>query len=242
MAISASRSKLSAFVALERNRFEVKHNNMFAFSFREVERYFNFLEIIYVRHQSAVGEYLKIFNAFNQATDKSPGSHTMTDKEMMLLGNLEQLGIMVQLEIESFYLFAKMLLDKITRAVEFYFGQAKKLSLDSHDDFVKCISAYSATKDLTLDEHLLTLARKLKNNISDFRDYQITHLKSPRTVRGTTVDGRMSLFQIYPTEKDEQKETLLLDNLSNEIGEYTELVIAFMQMNSEKTSLLLNTR
>src|SRR5260370_5932326 len=111
-----------------------------------------------------------------------------------------------------------MLLDKIARAVEFYFGKARKLPLDSHDDFVKCVKAYSITKDLSLDENLLTLARKLKNDISDFRDSQIAHLKSPRTVRGTTVEGRMSLSKIYPTEKDEQKETQLLYNLSSEIG------------------------
>ena len=233
--------ELSEFIASERNRFEVKHNNMFAFSFREVERYYDFIEIIYVRHASAVKEYLKAFNALQRTIDKSPGSHSTTAEQLVLLETLLRLGNIVQLEIESYYLFAKMLLDKIARAVEFYFGKAHKLALDSHDDFVKCIEAYSAAKNIALDERLVTLAKKLKNDISDFRDHQIAHLKSPRTVRGTTGDGRMSFSQIYPTEKDEQKETQLLDSLSSEIGEYTELVIAFIKDNKEKTALRLNT-
>ncbi len=175
---------------------------MFAFSFREVERYYDFIEIIYVRHASAVKEYLKAFNALQRTIDKSPGSHSTTAEQLVLLETLLRLGNIVQLEIESYYLFAKMLLDKIARAVEFYFGKAHKLALDSHDDFVKCIEAYSAAKNIALDERLVT---------------------------------------IYPTEKDEQKETQLLDSLSSEIGEYTELVIAFIKDNKEKTALRLNT-
>src|SRR2546430_13789509 len=201
---TSTRKKLSEFIALERYRFEGKHNNMFAFSFHEVERYYDFLEIIYVRHASAVREYLMAFNAFQQTIDKSSGSHPMTDEQMVLLEKNSRLGNIVQLEIESYYLFAKMLLDKIARALEFYFGKGNKFSLDSHDDLVKCIEEYSTAKDLVLDGNLFTLAKKLKNDISDFRDYQIAHLKSPRTVRGTTVDGRMLLTQIYPKENDEQ--------------------------------------
>jgi hypothetical protein len=54
------------------------------------------------------------------------------------------------------------------------------------------------------------LAIQLERDISEFRDKQITHLNSQRTVRGTSSDGRMTLSQIYPSEKDEQKESKLM--------------------------------
>ena len=236
---SVMQKELSEFIASERNRLDSIHNNMFAYSFAEVERYYNFLEIIYDRHISDLIDYHNAFNELNRSMIGHPDRQKMNEEQMTFFGTLQDASVVVQLDIESFYLFSKIYLDKIARAIEFYFGKINKLSLDSHDDFVKCIRAYCKAKDLTLHEGLLSLADKLKKDISDFRDYQIAHLKSPRTYRGTTGDGRMQLLQIYPTEKDEQKETKLLDSLLSEIEGYTELIIAFIIDNKEKTTLRL---
>ncbi len=232
---------LLEFIESERNRFDGKHNNIFAFAFSEVGRYYDFITIIYGKHRSAVPIYLNIANQFHHSLINYHEDQKMNEERLMLLDQINQTSLIVQLEIESFYLFAKIYLDKIARAIEFYFGSAKKLSLDSHDDFVKHIEAYCKAKDLTVNEQLLSLGKKLKMEISDFRDYQIAHLKSPRTFRGTTSDGRMQLMQIYPTEKDEHKETELIDNLLSEVQEYMELIIAFITDNQEKTALRLNT-
>ena len=52
----------------------------------------------------------------------------------------------LHLEIESYYLFSKIMLDKIVHALEFYFGQGRKKSLDSHDGLVKNSASYVARK------------------------------------------------------------------------------------------------
>src|SRR5688572_10050382 len=48
--------------------------------------------------------------------------------------------------------------------------------------------AMSGVYPTTSPAGLLDLATNLKRDISDFRDYQIAHHKSPRTLRGTLFD------------------------------------------------------
>jgi hypothetical protein len=112
----------------------------------------------------------------------------------------------VSLEVESFYLFAKILLDKIARAIEFYFGPQRGLALDSHDDLVRRFQRYGQAKVLEAPLGLLTSAQSLREKVSDFRDQYIAHEKSPRTIRQLTWDEsrrvKMVLTRVYPTEKD----------------------------------------
>jgi hypothetical protein len=112
---------------------------------------------------------------------------------------------LLHLEIESFYLFAKILLDKIAHALEFYFGLGRKKSLDSHDGLVKNFAQYAEVKCLTLPSDFMTIAARLKTDVSDYRDYEIAHEKSPRRMSGTVFDaeGRMRIVatSLYPTEQ-----------------------------------------
>jgi hypothetical protein len=43
----------------------------------------------------------------------------------------------LHLEIESYYVFAKIILDDVARAIEYYFGPHRGLALDSHDGLAK---------------------------------------------------------------------------------------------------------
>jgi hypothetical protein len=115
----------------------------------------------------------------------------------------------LHLDIESFYLFAKIYLDKIAHAFEFYFGPGRGKSMDSHDQLVKNFPAYAKEKGLTLPSDLMSIATRLKSDISDYRDYEIAHEKSPRRLSGTVFDteGKMRIIatHLYPTKKDQQK-------------------------------------
>jgi hypothetical protein len=109
-----------------------------------------------------------------------------------MLQEISEIGMRLHLEIEAFYLFAKILLDKISLAIQFYFGTARSLSLASHDNLTKHIEAYAGTKGLTINPELVEHIRKLKEDISDFRDHQIQHIidyRQGRTIRGTGFDG-----------------------------------------------------
>ncbi len=96
----------------------------------------------------------------------------------------------------------------MARNIEFYFGPVQKQSLDSHDDLVRCLEAYTGSKALVQPVGLMDRARILKTNISDYRDYQVAHHKSPRTLRGTAFHHeqsdsvRMVHIALYPRESD----------------------------------------
>jgi hypothetical protein len=149
-----------------------------------------------------------------------PGTHPMTGQLMTLHEEGLRLNIMLHLEIESYYLFAKIMLDKIVHALEFYFGQGRNISLDSHDNLVKYFEAYAEQKGLVLPLEFMVMAKTLKTDISDYRDYDIAHEKSPRRMSGTMFDSegnmKMTAMSLYPTEKLYEDCKKIVARLQNE--------------------------
>jgi len=237
--------RLSKFISSERNRFDTRHDNMFAFSFSQVARYYEFLLIIAKRYEQSGKLFTKNFKEFQATINKRPGSHRMTQRQMQIQEEGRGITLKLHLEIESFYLFAKILLDKFSRALEFYFGQARGLSLDSHNLLYKNLAKFSSDKGLKYDKGLLELIKKLKEEISDFRDYQIAHHKNPRTTQGTmfspTGETRMLLYSIYPKPEDKQVESKAIQELLALLDSYTGKVINFLRKNQEKTNLKLKS-
>src|SRR5260221_7489849 len=101
------------YIAKERDRFETQHNNMFAFSLEEIARYQDFISIIFLRYKHTSEIHLNAIKEFQNSIKGKSG--VFTDEQMQLDLNMGKSQMMLQLEIESFYLFAKILLDKISR-------------------------------------------------------------------------------------------------------------------------------
>jgi len=237
---------LSAFINTERARFQNEHNNVFATSWAAVSRYRGYLDMIFERYKQASQDFIE--NTKAQQALMKPGTHPMTDEQMRLAEQGAEITARLHLEIESFYLFAKIFLDKVAHALEYYFGPGRGLSLDSHDDLTRDLAKYAELKGLTLSSSLSICIQKCKKEISDYRDYQIAHEKSPRTMRGTmySLDGsdvRMFLNQIYPRSPNvKQIESGTPDALLLLIDEYLSNVLAFVSQNSAKTALKLEER
>ena len=125
--------------------------------------------------------------------------------------------------------------------MEFYFGQGRKASLDSHDDLVKNFASYAVAKGLTLPADFMAIAAALKKDISDYRDYEIAHEKSPRRMTSTVFDKhgtmRMAARSIYPTEKDQKVESKALHHLIKVIDTYIGQMIELIRLNPDKTNL-----
>jgi len=242
-------NNLKRFIEVERYRFAIIHNNLFAKTFEEISRYYLFLIIIKDRHSKLVQEYTGIFNSFQKSIDKSPGPHTFTDKQMKLDKELIKSGDLIQLEVESFYQFAKILLDKIAFAIEFYFGrnEGSGLQIESHHWMVEDknnsgvlkIEHYCQSRNIQINDSLINIMKELQSDISKFRDKSITHMSSPRIIRGTSLDGKMILGKIYPHDERDSisKTSKSLDELLMSIESYIDLIIRFIQINKEKTVL-----
>jgi hypothetical protein len=236
---SNNMTKLSDFIGAERERFANEDNNKFAMSFSQIYRYSAFLDIILKRYEEVSSKFFENTKATQAAV--LPGTHPMTGQLMTLHEEGIRLNIMLHLEIESYYLFAKIMLDKIVHALEFYFGQGRNISLDSHDNLVKYFEAYAEQKGLVLSPEFRAMAKILKTDISDYRDYEIAHEKSPRRMSGTMFDSegnmKMTAMSLYPTEKDQQVESKVLHDLARDLDIYITQVIELIRTNGAKTRL-----
>jgi len=239
------REKLNDFVNTERGRFSTKDNNLFGTAFSQIIRYYDFLQVIIERYGSVDEAFLANIKTSLELSKSFPSgeSHSLTKEESGLLEEGVKLTTLLHLEIESFYLFAKILLDKVAKFVEFYFGQARGLSLNSHNDLSKNIESYANVKQLTsLPEKLITLIKELKKEVADYRDKMITHEWSPRTMKGTmfnlTIGGsRISSHKLYPKDGDRQVESKTPEQIICEIDEYLEEIIEYVTNNRGKTRL-----
>lgn len=91
------------------------------------------------------------------------------------------------MEVETYYLFAKIALDKIAHFVEDYFGQARHVSLRSHGNWKKHFARYCESKRLVTPDGMLDRITLLERDIAEFRAKSIAHLQHPRVFRGTSV-------------------------------------------------------
>jgi hypothetical protein len=112
-----------------------------------VGRYARFVDQIVARYLSALTE-LEVAQA-RRNMDSNPSM--ITPSERALFRSQE----VIQLEIESFYLFAKILLDRWSGLAEAHFGPARRLSLHSHDQLTRQFEKYAEAKGLSVVSSLL---------------------------------------------------------------------------------------
>jgi hypothetical protein len=233
---------LAQFIDERRHQVDEKFNNIFAFSWGKVLRRLSFLDLLEARYKKLSSELIENFTATQGLMETRPGTHPISPELRTLMIAGQHLITELHLQIESHYLFAKIALDDIARAVELYFGQSRGLSLDSHDDFSKKAEKYSASLNLTIPRGLLEAAADLKGRISDLRDYQISHDKSPRTIKGTSWSknrgAQMFLSRMYPKETDpEHIQTEDLVELRNSLNSYIDSIVGFLKTNDDRTAL-----
>lgn len=236
-------TKLSAFVAMHRSRFVTNQNNTFAFSWGKVFRRVEFLRLIIERYASVSRDY--VFNQTELQKGFQPGEHPVSQEQQQLFDRGTKLGNELHLLIESSYLFSKIVLDDVARAIEYYFGAVSKVSLDSHDDLSKKIESYTERKSLIVSLRFVKMIGDLKSRICDFRDYQIAHEKSPRTMAGTTWGDsgvRISINKLYPKETDTQVDSESPDQILSALEAYLDQVTTFLETNDSKTNLTLETK
>jgi len=162
-------------------------------------------------------------------------------ERMVVLEEQDVLEVAHHLEIESFYLFSKILLDKIARFTQFFFGQIRAKPLTSHDDLAKHLDDYVAQYQLQLPVGFRDSVQNLKVQIADFRDHFIAHEQSPRTQRGTTWQnaepGRLTLNRVYQRPTDPSPVSGNVPELYDSLERHLRLFLQFIKDNFDKTGL-----
>jgi len=135
-----SPSPIDKFTHDERWHYSASDQNYFAIALLQVGKYYDFLLLIKERFDPSAKEFVQINEDLQKAIP--PGISQVPTQQAELLDKSFYLQKTIVLDIESFYVFAKILLDKLARFIEQYFGQAKGCSLRSHDRFVKSFAKY----------------------------------------------------------------------------------------------------
>jgi hypothetical protein len=213
----------------------------FATSWQAVERYHTFLTIILDREARATENHSNELKAW-MATPPSP-TRQLTDRQRHRLDELSKTTEVLHLEIESFYLFANILLDTVARAIEKYFGQVRTCSLDSHHDLINNFGKYVAQKKLAIPPHFMETARRNRQNITTFRDQEIAHGKRLNRVTATalTKQGHATMIAtstVVPMGKlKPQADSIHVRELMVAVEEYIAAAIEIVKTNRDKRKL-----
>ena len=238
-------SILGDFIVKEREHYAGNDNNYFAFSLGQSLRYYDFLLIIFDRYRKASEDMVSVHNKLIKPSLKQPGKKIpVTDTQMRIWVESLRLHTLVLLEIESFYIFAKIFLDKIALFIQNYFGPARGISLRSHDKLEKEYERFRLVKGLNYPQGFSQSIIFLKKNISDYRDKQISHMYSQKAFKGITwgVNKRMKITtgQLFPTSSNSKllpSEDLAL--LLQAIDTYIQQLISLVESNRAKTVFAL---
>jgi len=213
----------------------------FATSWQAVARYHTFLTIIVEREAKATEVFSLSSKAFRD-TPPSPGPYLTAEQERRL-DELDEATDLLHLEIESFYLFAKILLDVVARAIEKYFGLGRACSLDSHHDLIDNFAEYAAQKKLDPTD-FIEKAKQLRADISNFRDHEIAHSKRLNRVTGTalTADRRRATMiaasTVVPPERFKpEASSIHVGELMSAVENYIASAIEIVKTNRDKTNL-----
>ena len=228
------------FIRGEREHFSDFDSNRVGFAGANVLRYYDFLIAILGRHERASRGFLESFERVKRAMELNDPVATNRELDRLWPGHNEAM-MTLQLEIESFYLFAKLFLDKIALFIQLYFGQVRKLPLHSHSDLQKNLETFAAQNKIELAPGWKAMLDGLEEHIVHFRDKQITHDKNLRAMRGISVtsDGAttMRIGHLYPLPTDKGLASTNLADLMHRIDGYVDFVVALVEANRDRSRL-----
>lgn len=243
---TSSEKRIHNFVEACRKRTDTKTGNILNTSFHPWLRYCRFIGVIRERYEETGKTYMAVTERSLEAAKQSPGTHRLTPEEWEEHQRSYDLGLVLHLEIESFYVFAKLLLDRIADTFGYYFGVTWHKFGSSYVKLTGQFEQICAAKDLTLQyADLPKILHDLRERIVEYRTDVIEHVSDPRLLRGTSwgADKKPKIITspLYPSESEfpqyEQKETENLDELITMLEQYIAMMVDFFETNWEKSVL-----
>ena len=233
---------ISNFVRQERDRFSDDRNIAFDTCFSQISRYYDFLQIILQRYEVTNRNFIEYTKVMTELA-KTGGKNWSEEKRKEIAEYRGyELSRDLHLQLESFYLFAKILLDKIAQCIYFYFGNSQS-SFQGHHTMIKNMKKYASERKLSpVPKTLFQKMNRLKEIISDFRDEIVTHQYAPRAIRATmsnssTGESWLVDMRIMRKEGDKQREGMLPTRLMKLLDSYISEVIDYLSSNRKRARL-----
>lgn len=182
----SAQERLAAFADAERERLDTRTGNIAAAYIGQLIKLLDYLDMTVADYDDAIA----MFTASNERLRASlesagSGSRLMADEELRLLVEGQSIKQRLHLRIETFYVFAKILLDKLARLFPNYFGQGRGVRLTKHSQLETALPRFAEQKGLTIPDSLTKQVEGLTSRVVSYRDDAIVHADNPRIVRGT---------------------------------------------------------
>ncbi len=230
-----STDRIQAFITsvLLKHR-DVKAVNTLIKRFNTCVRYLHFLQIIRARYEAVNPLYMAALERWHSHNWSGP--RTMTSEELLEQQRMGDLGVELHLEIESFHVFANILLDRIADTVRYYFWRKPKWS---HHQLKLRFHKICASRSLTKKPTNLSEMFSRLQPIVDYRHDWIVHTSDPNLSHATAW-GPNKKATILPSVAgkaivEHQPEDL--DTLFSDIDSYITAIVEFFKTNIDKSVL-----
>ncbi len=230
--------RLGSFVDASRERTDPRTGGILANSLAYWNRYYGFLQIVRTRYAKASEK----LNRLMSATRPVGGEDVL---------RLMSLVLELLLEIESFYLFAKILVDRLADTWFWYFRIAKPASGSSHHNLTVGFKRYCSRVHLAIYPHPEDFRKRLvevQKQIVEYRTDKIEHFFDPQVTHGIALgpDGkaRIATALVHPSIDDmgkllkEDSNKIDIDGLIKLIDAHIVAVVEFLETNAPKSVLL----
>jgi hypothetical protein len=209
-------------------------------------RYLRFVRIVADRYETANAKYVEQSLRFKAMMPKEPGGGRRqgTEEESQAFLVQWNLGQIVYLEIESFYVFAKILLDRVADILCLYFEHPKVKDGSSHSRLKKGIFDQICGNRSIDGRHLKAMVEDLHRRVVRHKTDVVEHLADDRWIPGIGFGGdhrvTASMGLTAPREDEMDVDTRETEDpavLLKEIEDYVVAVIDFLEANIEKSVL-----
>lgn len=173
-------------------------------------------------------------------------SRPVTPEEWEEMQRTATLGTRLHLEIESFYVFANILLDRIAATCLFYFSRKSKWN---HWQLTANLENFCKKRGLVVPSaNLLKMPAQLQDLIVKYRNTRIEHVEEPRLIHGTSLgpDKKAKILPaiLYPTQEEMEKigeiqrPSADLDEILASLDTYMTAMLNFFDGNADKSILM----
>lgn len=218
------------FIRKECPHYVGRDNNRLTSAAGQASRYYDYLSLILKRYAIADKALRNERQRIEALSDAKLNGFPKSE-----LDRSAQLQCKLLLEIESFYVFAKTLLDKAAQLVHLYFGTARRCSLDSHHKFLKDYKIYIKARNLSDSQSLVEMMTKLQYDIVNFRDKKLIHQNNPGIFIGMAFPKKRGAYisagHYYPVPSDKPYQSHSLDSLIEDIDKYISCLLSWMTSN-----------
>jgi hypothetical protein len=208
-------------------------------------RYADYLDLVLQRYDAVDTEYVGVFSRFNGLVKLRSGQSVTGDLKAAYDGFVA-VSLRLHLEIESFYVFAKILLDRVADTICDYFAMPRIAKGSSHTGLAWRFKEFCRKAGVD-GASLEALISDLRARIVDVRTEMIEHHRgagvSFATIWGPETKSRLiasRLFQPVPAGNEKrwedlkplyamQRQTEDLGKLYGLIDSYIVAVLAFME-------------